>query len=327
MALACLSAPAGAAPAVDPAEWLRRWLAAFNDADLSAYAAFVRRNIPDLVPYLDEDLGVRDASGGFVALRAGETAGREITAWVRDRDWDRFSKVVLSTGDRGIEDLSFAGSPDPVDFAVARTSERGALEALDRKLRSHARAGRFSGTMLVAREGRVLLREAYGAQDAAGVRPVTPATRFCVGSAGKMFTAVAALQLVQQGQLRLSDTIARLLPDYPDTALARQVTVEHLLIHSGGTGDFFGPDYEAHAGELRTPSDFVRRFGGRAPLFPPGSRWGYSNFGFILLGAVLEAVSGETWDALLKRRIFDVAGMERTSAAASPGDTALPLSG
>jgi D-alanyl-D-alanine carboxypeptidase len=326
MALACLSGSAGAAPAVDPAEWLRRWLAAFNDADLSVYAAFVRRNIPDLVPYLDEDLGVREASGGFVAMRDGGTAGREITAWVRDRDWDRFSKVVLSTGERGIEDLSFAGSPDPVDFAVARTSERGALEALDRKLRAHARAGRFSGTVLVAREDRVLLREAYGARDAVGT-PVMPMTRFCVGSAGKMFTAVAVLQLVQQGRLRLNDTIARLLPDYPHTALARQVTVEHLLTHSGGTGDFFGPDYEAHAGELRTPSDFVRMFGARAPLFSPGSRWGYSNFGFILLGAVLEAVSGETWDVLLKRRIFDVAGMERTSAVASTGDTALPLSG
>lgn len=90
---------------------------------------------------------------------------------------------------------------------------------------------------------------------------------------------------------------------------------------------FFGADYEAHAAELRTPTDFVRRFGRREPLFPSGSRWGYSNFGFILLGAIIERASGQSWDALLTERVFRVAGMTATSATASPGDTATPLNG
>jgi len=327
LALACSPRRAFAAQRLTPAGWLSRWLAAFNDPGATAYPDFVGRNIPNLLPYLEEDLGVREASGGLALLRSELTGRREITAWVRDRNWDRFSKVALSIGDDTIDDLSFAGAPAPPDFAVRRMSEAEALHALARKLRGEAAAGRFSGSVLVAKGDHVLLREAYGAQDAANARAVTPATRFCVGSAGKMFTAVGVLQLVQAGQLSLTDTIAMRLPEYPGTPLARSVTVQQLLSHTGGTGDFFGTDYDAHASELRTPSDFIRLFGRRDPLFPPGSRWGYSNFGFILLGAILEQVCGEGWDAYLERNVFGVAHMRATSAVASAEETAVPLSG
>jgi CubicO group peptidase (beta-lactamase class C family) len=144
---------------------------------------------------------------------------------------------------------------------------------------------------------------------------------------GKMFTAVSVLQLIQQGRLRLADTLASVLPAYPDTPLARQVTVEHLLTHSGGTGDFFGPEYDAHQAELLAPLDFVRRFGNREPAFAPGSRWGYSNFGFILLGAIVEQVSGTSWDAYQDTRIFRVAGMTSTSPRAIGDNTAVPCTG
>jgi CubicO group peptidase (beta-lactamase class C family) len=325
--LACLPRRAFAARPLTPADWLSRWLAAFNDPGAAAYPGFVRRNIPNLVPYLDEDLGMREASGGLVLLRSELTAPREITAWTRDRHWDRFSKVVLSIGDDVIDDVSFAGAPEPSGFTVRRLSEAQALRALARKLRGEADAGRFSGSVLIAKGDRVLLREGYGPQDAGNSRRMNPTTRFCLGSAGKMFTAVGILQLVQAGRLSLTDTIAMRLPDYPDTPLARSVTIRQLLTHTGGTGDFFGADYDAHASELRTPSDFVRLFGRRDPLFPPGSRWGYSNFGFILLGAILEQVSGQHWDAYLDRNVFRVAGMTATSAVASTAETAVPLSG
>jgi len=327
LTLACLPRHAFAAQSPTPADWLSRWLAAFNDSGAAIYPEFVRRNIPSILPWLEEDLAAREASGGFVLLRSEQAAPREVTAWVRDRNWERFSKVVLAIGDDGIDDLSFAGAPPPPGFVIRRTSEDEALSALRGKLRTEAAASRFSGSVLVAKGDRVLLREAYGAQDAGNARLVTPATRFCVGSAGKMFTAVGVLQLVQAGRLRLTDTLAMCLPDYPDTPLAQSVTVRHLLTHSGGTGDFFGPEYDAHASELRAPSDFIRRFGRRDPLFPSGSRWGYSNFGFILLGAIIERVSGQSWDAYLRRNVLEVAGMTATSVMASAKDTAEPLNG
>nr|WP_177241488.1 serine hydrolase domain-containing protein [Stigmatella aurantiaca] len=168
-------------------------------------------------------------------------------------------------------------------------------------------ASRFSGAVLVAKEETVLFRAAYGSQDAGKEFAVTPATRFCIGSMGKMFTAVAILQLVQDGRLCLTDTVASLLPSYPDTALARL--------------------YDAHAAELQTLAGFIRLFGAREAAFPPGSRWGYSNFGFILLGAIIEQVSGLNWEASLERSVFLPAGMPATSAAASASATASPCTG
>ncbi len=307
-------------------DWLTRWLAAFNAADASAYPDFVRAHIPTLIPYLDDDLALREASGGFTLLHREETGQGEITAWLRDRNWDRFSKVVLSVSDQRIEDLSFQGAPPPADYKVERLDEGVTLALLRTKLQEEAVAGRFSGAVMVARGGKVLFREAYGTMDAEKTA-VRPDTRFCIGSMGKMFTAVAVLQLAQQGRLHLTDTVATLLPAYPDTPLARQVTVRHLLSHTGGTGDFFGPDYEAHADELQTPADFIPLFGGRETAFPPGSRWGYSNFGYILLGAIIERVSGLDWAAYQQRHVFQPAGMVATSPLAGFVDTATPLTG
>lgn len=307
-------------------DWLTRWLDAFNAVDASVYPDFVRTHIPTLVPYLDDDLALREASGGFTLLRREDTGQGEVTAWLRDRNWDRFSKVVLSASDQRIEDLSFQGAPPPEDFKVERLEEGATLALLRAKLREEAEAGRFSGAVMVAKGANVMFREAYGAMDAEGV-PVRPDTRFCIGSMGKMFTAVAVLQLVQKGRLRLTDTVATLLPSYPDTPLARQVSVRHLLTHTGGTGDFFGPDYDAHADELQTLADFIRLFGAREAVFPPGSRWGYSNFGFILLGAIIEQVSELDWAAYQQHHIFQPAGMKATSSLARSGDTATPLTG
>jgi D-alanyl-D-alanine carboxypeptidase len=315
-AVALLSAPRSILAAAD---WLTRWLAAFNSARASSYAEFVRAHVPTAVPYLDDDLGMREASGGFVLLRSEQTAAREITAWVRDRRWDRFSRVVLTIGDGGIDDVSFLGAPPPSDFRVRRLSERQALDQLRSKLRIEAAANRFSGAVLVAKGGDILFRESYGA--------VSSQTRFCIGSMGKMFTAVAVLQLIQNGKLRLSDTIAAVLPQYPQTQLAREVTVEHLLTHTGGTGDFFGAEYAAHQAEIRTPADFIRRFGSREAAFPPGSRWGYSNFGFIVLGAILEQVADLAWQDYLQTNVFQPAGMTWTSPLASEANTARPCTG
>jgi CubicO group peptidase (beta-lactamase class C family) len=317
----------GSAVTTAPREWLTRWLAAFNSPRAAAYAAFVREHVPTLVPYLEDDLAVRESCGGFVLLRSEETGPREITAWVRDVSWERFSRVVLTIGEGRIDDLNFFGAPPPAGFSVRRLSEQDAIEQLRRKVRAETAAGRFSGAVLVARGDTVLFREAYGAQSLMPARAATPQTRFCIGSMGKMFTAVAVLQLIQKGRLRLTDTLDAVLPHYPNPSLARQVTVAHLLSHSGGTGDFFGPEYDAHQAELRTPSDFIRRFGSREPAFPPGSRWGYSNFGFILLGAIIEHLSGMTWDACLDVQVLRVAGMTSTSPRASDDNTAEPCTG
>jgi len=137
-------------------------------------------------------------------------------------------------------------------------------------------------------------------------------TQFRFGSMGKMFTAVAAMQLAQAGKLDLDAPIGRYLPDYPNAEIAQKVTVNNLLTHSGGTGDIFGPQFDAHRLELRDPKDYVALYGERGPEFPPGSRVSYSNYGFMLLGRVVEAASGQSYDGYIAQHIFAPARMATT---------------
>jgi CubicO group peptidase (beta-lactamase class C family) len=85
------------------------------------------------------------------------------------------------------------------------------------------------------------------------------------------------------------------LPDYPNRDLASAVTISELLSHTGGTGDFFSPEFNKHRLDLRTHEDYTKLFGGRLVRFEPGSRFEYSNYGFIILGAVIEKVSGQSY--------------------------------
>ena len=111
----------------------------------------------------------------------------------------------------------------------------------------------------------------------------------------KMFTAVATLQLVEAGKLALDDPIGKYLPDYPNKEVASKVTVRHLLTHTGGTGDIFGPEFEQHRLKLREHRDYVKLYGARGLTHEPGARFEYSNYGFVLLGALIEKVSGESY--------------------------------
>ena len=123
----------------------------------------------------------------------------------------------------------------------------------------------------------------------------------------KMFTAVATLQLVQTKKLGLEDTIGKHLHDYPNKDVATKVTIHHLLTHTGGTGDIFGPDYDAKRLELRTHDDYVKLYGSRAPNFEPGASFQYRNYGFLLLGVIIEAVT-ESPTTIRPRAVFKPAG-------------------
>jgi CubicO group peptidase (beta-lactamase class C family) len=130
------------------------------------------------------------------------------------------------------------------------------------------------------------------------------------------------LQLVEAGELELDEPIATYLPDYPNEDLASKVTVRHLLSHTGGTGDFFGPEFDQHRLELREHGDYVELLGERGVMFEPGSRWEYSNYGFILLGAVIEAVTGESYYDYVAEYVYGPAGM--TATGSLPESEAVP---
>lgn len=145
-----------------------------------------------------------------------------------------------------------------------------------------------------------------------GETPVTLDTQFRIGSMNKMFTAVATLQLVKGGKLALDDPIGKHLSDYPNKDLASKVTVRHLLTHTGGTGDIFGPEFTKNRLNLREHSDYVELYGSRALTHEPGALHRYSNYGYILLGALIERVSGMSYRDYVRSRVLQPAGMKST---------------
>jgi len=202
----------------------------------------------------------------------------------------------------------------------SRMSEGRALEALSARATDRAAADAFSGALLVARNGKVLLQDAWGQADRDAGIPNSLETQFRLGSMNKMFTAVATLQLVEAGGLALDDPIGKHMPDYPNDAVASKVTVRHLLTHTGGTGDIFGPTFEKNRLDLREHSDYVRLYGSRGPAFEPGARFEYSNYGFVLLGAIIEAVSGTSYYDYVRENVFRPAGMTSTDSLPESAD-------
>jgi CubicO group peptidase (beta-lactamase class C family) len=139
-----------------------------------------------------------------------------------------------------------------------------------------------------------------------------------------MFTAVAVAQLAEAGNVAYSDPISRYLPDYP-AAVARQVTIDHLLTHRSGIPDFFADltRFQEVLASTNPQRDYLPLFRDEPLHFTPGARFAYSNSNYLLLGAIIEQVSGLSYEEYLQRHIFDPAGMAATSLSAAGIDERL----
>jgi hypothetical protein len=174
--------------------------------------------------------------------------------------------------DGRVELLATPRPSSAVDLVLHRLPQAQALAALSEHAAERARAAEFAGAVLVARHGKVLLQDAWGRADRKAGVANTPATRFRIGSMNKMFTAVATLQLVEAHKLALDDPIGKHLRNYPNKEVAAKVTVRHLLTHTGGTGDIFGPEFDEHRLQLREHRDYLKLYGSRGLAQEPGAR-------------------------------------------------------
>lgn len=186
----------------------------------------------------------------------------------------------------------------------------GDWPGLQSRLAEAAKADRFSGVVYGVREDQVLVQGAYGLARRGDALPNTLATRFNLASLGKMFTAVAIGQLADQGKLSFEDPILKYLPEYKSQPGWDKVRVKHLLSHTAGFGTYWGPGFDARRADIRAVKDYFPLFLGKPLAFEPGSRWEYSNVGFILLGAIVEKASGEDYFSYIQKHIFDPAGMK-----------------
>jgi len=205
---------------------------------------------------------------------------------------------------------TLAASPLP-----AETRDAGGIA---RCVAAEAARVDFSGVVSVVLPGGPITY-ARGRLAGPGSRNIDADTRFNLASAGKMFTAVAVAQLVDSGKIGLDDPVGRHVTGLSPATAA--VTVRQLLTHSAGLGNYFTPDNLAAIQRARSASDLLPFVASDMPAFPPGSRFEYSNTGFLLLGILIERVSGETYGQYLRRHIFGPAGMTASGVDAEPAAT------
>lgn len=204
-----------------------------------------------------------------------------------------------------------AQAPEGRGEPAARTDEER-VHALDAYVRRLADANAFTGVVMLAKEGRPLFASAYGPADREANRANTMETAFNLASVNKMITAVAIAQLVEAGKLSFQDPLAKFLPGFPNPRAAREIRIEHLLTHTSGLGSYLGPRFSAARAE--TVDEMMRFATDTAPAFAPGTRWRYSNTGFLVLGKVIEKVTGQSYFDYVRDHVYTPAGMRGTSA-------------
>jgi D-alanyl-D-alanine carboxypeptidase len=293
------------------------WLAAFNSGDKDQYRQFLGSSFPTRSSSLNRDIDLRERTGGFELRKLEQGSATQVSGLVQERDSDQFARFTLKVEPaepHHILWLSLMAIPRPAAFPIRQLTESEAIAASKAQVEKNVAAGRFAGAVLVAKNGKVLFSGAYGLADREKKIPNTMDTRFRIGSMNKMFTAVAVLQLVEAGKIKLTDPVGKYITDYPNQEIATKVTIHQLLTHTGGTGDIFGPEFDKHRKELRTLNDYVALYGKRSPQFDPGSQWRYSNYGMLLLGVVIEKVTGQSYYDYVQEHIYKPAGMTLTAS-------------
>jgi len=239
----------------------------------------------------------------FVAVIAQGQGGRLLRLDFEFEDAEPFGLLgirIQPLGDQGDEGPKPDPKKDDVElFAAVNDYARKAVEA-----------GDFSGVVLIARNGEPVFEEAYGYADLEKKILNRKDTQFNIGSINKSFTGLTVRRLAAEKKLSLDDTIGKFLPDYPNKDAAARATVRHLLEMSSGIGDFFGDRYDAADKEkILTLTDYLPLFADRPLEFEPGKGNRYSNGGFIVLGLIIEKVTGMDYYSYIRDAIFKPAGM------------------
>jgi CubicO group peptidase (beta-lactamase class C family) len=169
--------------------------------------------------------------------------------------------------------------------------------------------GKFMGTVLVAQDGKIVLDKGYGFANLEWDVPNTPTTKFRLGSITKQFTAASILLLEERGKLKTEDPVKKYMPDAP--AAWDKITIFHVLTHTSGIPSFTGfPDFETREAQAVTPEKLVEWFRDKPLEFEPGTKWNYSNSGYVLLGYLIEKISGQSYADFVQQNIFTPLGMK-----------------
>ena len=235
---------------------LNRFLRSFNSGDRVALTEFASSCLTEAArrgrsasEAAQNDLDVREqAGGGFDLCRIEKNAGAELVALLKSRgEFSHYARLTMTFNGAQPDLIVRRGlgeTDPPADLLPPRQSPEALAVDIDAKLARLVREDRFSGAVMIARNGKPVWHKAYGYANREEKTPNRLDTRFRLGSMNKMITSVAIAQLVEAGKLKYTETLAEALPDYPDMEVAQKITLHHLLTHTSGLGDIFTPEFE-----------------------------------------------------------------------------------
>ncbi|HEX8616311.1 MAG TPA: serine hydrolase domain-containing protein [Thermoanaerobaculia bacterium] len=319
------------------AQTLRQLIDAITKGDdaIRAFAAANPRQQADSRPEdsrLFELLSLRHASRGYELLRFTRVSATEAEAAIRNQLSGDVESVLVRVEAEPPHRLR--GYRLGVDMALQKSTavlatDEERVKEVAAYVQRLADGDYFSGTVLIAKAGTPIFERAYGFADREKRIPNRLDTRFRLASVNKMFTALAIGRLVEQGKLSYDDPLSKFVPDYPDRESAQKIRVKHLLSHTSGLGDahdfIASEQFWANVGTITDVASTLA-VAGRAPLeSEPGTTWNYSNTGFVLLGRIIEVVTGEDYFEHLTRSMFRPLGLESTGFPLLDSDPRIAL--
>ncbi|NJK45470.1 MAG: beta-lactamase family protein [Pleurocapsa sp. SU_196_0] len=304
-------------PDTPAGRWLKDFLEVYNGFDPKAYTRFQTERF-DLrmlerfggVEGAVKTLGSLYATQGRLALYSiNAKSAMQLEAFALGsvtKSWVRFEVSVNPNNPRAAS-LGIRVDAPPEGIKPTRVEgDAGFVQTLGEHLDKLSQNRLFSGVVLVAKNGSPIFSKAYGRRNEAG-EALEPSSKFPLSSMGKMFTAVAIAQLVEAGKLAYGDLVSNYIPNYP-TERIRGMTIDHLLAHTSGLGGYDFDDMRP----ITNVQDLLKLPVLESSPQQPGERFYYSNSGYVLLGAVIEQVSGEDYFEYLERHIFKPLGMNDT---------------
>ena len=316
-----------ASPAV---KRLKELLEVVNSGDTAAMLAYVQANsvqtaLPPgpVLPSPAAPLGVRvleihrQNSHGLDLVRVATVEGNSALAVVRNKVTGHEQVVSVETEPQEPHRITrlpwVRGDVEaPLVRPTAPTgqSEQVRFQHIADYLKRLADADVFSGVVVIARDGKPVFSQAHGYADREKKIRNTIDTPFLLASMNKLFTGLAIGQLVEQGKLSYEDSLSKFMPDFPDAESARRIKIKHLLSHTAGLHSF-EPNYPFPLDQTIDVRTVLAIAGKRPLMFEPGTRWFYSNTGILLLGRVIEVVTGQDYYEYVRRNVYQRGGMTR----------------
>jgi CubicO group peptidase (beta-lactamase class C family) len=257
-----------------------------------------------------------DTSRGYDVAGVQELKPDSATLLLKNRLTGDYEAIIVIVEEKEPFKINgIGGRPPKVPTAEAkRLSEKDAARELSAFVKKLADADVFSGTVLLAKDGKPVYEAAFGPANKDFNVPNKLDTKFNLGSMNKMFTAVSMAQLVEKGKLSYDDPLSKFIPDFPDPASAQKIKIKHLLSHTSGLGGYFSKRWaDTSRANVRTVDDMLAIAKQDEKLqFEPGSKWQYSNTGMLVLGKVIEIVSGKSYFDYIAENVTGPAGMTNT---------------